>query len=58
MTDELIRQRKRLAMGESLVDVPAIENPFSQVKGSDIPRGEMKDGKRKGSDQDHDGDKY
>jgi hypothetical protein len=57
MTD-LIRQRKRLAMGEGLVEVPAIENPFSQVKGSGIPRGEMKDGRRKGSDQDHDGDKY
>jgi hypothetical protein len=55
---DLIRQRKRLAMGEGLVEVPAIENPFSQVKGSSIPRGEMKDGRRKGSDQDHDGDKY
>lgn len=55
MSDELIRQRKRLAMGEGLVDVPSIENPFSQVKSSDIPRGEMKDGRRKGSDQDNDG---
>lgn len=52
MDSDLIRQRKRLAMGESLVDIPAIENPFSQVKSSDIPRGEMKDGRRKGSDQD------
>jgi hypothetical protein len=55
MTD-LIRQRKRLAMGEGLVEVPAIESPFCQTHGSDIPRGEMKDGKRKGSD--HDSDKY
>lgn len=53
---QMIRQRKRLAMGEDLAEVPAIESPFCQTKGSDIPRGEMKDGKRKGSDQD--GDKY
>lgn len=55
---DLIRQRKKLAMGEDLVTVPAIESPFSQTHSSSIPRGEMKDGKRKGSDQDHDGDKY
>lgn len=55
---EQIRQHKSLAMGGGLIEIPAIENPFSQVKGSDIPRGEMKDGRRKGSDQDHDGDKY
>lgn len=53
MSNDQVRQHKRMAMGE-MPDVPAIENPFSQVKGSGIPRGEMKDGKRKGSDQDRD----
>jgi len=57
MTDP-IRQHQSLARGEGLVEVPSIESPFGQVKGSSIPRGEMKDSRRKGSDQDHDGDKY
>jgi hypothetical protein len=38
------------------LEVPAIESPFCQTKGSDIPRGEMKDSKRKSCDQDGDCD--
>jgi hypothetical protein len=57
MSDQM-RQHKSLAMGGELASVPAIESPFGQTHGSSIPRGEMKDSKRKGSDQDHDGDKY
>lgn len=57
MSDQ-IRQHKSLASGDGLVSIPAIESPFCQTHGSSIPRGEMKDSKRKGSDQDHDGDKY
>lgn len=53
MSDQM-RQHKSMAAGGELVSIPAIESPFGQVKGSDIPRGEMKDGKRKGSDQDSD----
>lgn len=58
---ELIRQHKSLATGGGLMEVPAIENPFRQCEGSRIPRGEMKDGKRKGgmseSPYDSDGDR-
>lgn len=56
MSDQM-RQHKSLATGGDLIEIPSIASPFGQVKGSDIPRGEMKDGKRKGSDQDSD-DKY
>lgn len=45
MSDQ-IRQHQSLARGEGLNIVPSIESPFGQVKGSDIPRGEMKDGQR------------
>lgn len=56
MSDEAIRLHKQLASGGGLPDVPAIENPFCQVRGSSIPRGEMKDSKRKAGDQDRDSD--
>jgi len=46
MSEGDIRQHKRLAMGESLVEVPAIETPFKQCCGEQIPRGELKDSKR------------
>ena len=47
MADELIRQRKRLAMGESLVEVPAIPSPFqSGFDHGGPPRGTMLDSQR------------
>lgn len=53
MSQDLIRQHKCMAMGD-MPDVPSIESQFKQVRGSNIPRGEMKDSRRKGSDQDRD----
>lgn len=46
MNNPLIRQRKNLAMGEGLQEVPSIENPFCQVNGSNIPRGALLDSQR------------
>jgi hypothetical protein len=56
MSEQGMRQHKSLATGGGLMEVPAIESPFCQTKGSDIPRGEMKDSKRKSCDQDGDCD--
>lgn len=58
---EAIRQHQSMAQGGGLETIPAIESPFAQVRGSSIPRGEMKDSKRKGgmseSPYDNDGDR-
>lgn len=62
MSNDLIRQRKNLAMGEGLIEVPSIACPFTQVNGSDIPRGTLLDSQRgatKSGKTDHgDGDGY
>jgi len=46
MANDLIRQRKSMAMGDGLVEVPNISCPFAQVNGSDIPRGTLLDNQR------------
>ena len=46
MTDNLVPQHKRMAMGES-PEVPAIENPFKQVQyGEPSGKGKLNDSKR------------
>ena len=58
---ELIRQRKMMAGGDGLMDDVTIANPFAQVNGSGIPRGELKDSQRKAGKaekyNDNDGDR-
>jgi len=59
MANDLIRQRKNMAMGDGLVEVPSISCPFAQVNGSDIPRGTLLDNQRgatKGGKTNHDYD--
>lgn len=46
MANDLIRQRKNMAMGDGLIEIPSIPNPFGQVNGSDIPRGTLLDSQR------------